>query len=106
MSETFKQLKKSQGADGPKMSTKKKGPADPEDNEEEEKAIKEAGKKKEEVIGSDDDAMSDDEKDVQNEINQEVDGNVKVSKVHRGYEEDQADEQDEEMKPEKDDESE
>lgn len=87
------------------MSSKKKGPADPEENEEEEKAIKEAGKKKEEVIDDDDDAMSDEEKDIQNEINLDIDGNVKVSKVHRGYDEDNNDEGDEEMKPEKDDES-
>jgi hypothetical protein len=32
--------------------------------------------------------MSDEEKDMQNEINLDIDGNVKVSKVHRGYEED------------------
>ena len=36
--------------------------------------------------------MSDEEKDMQNEINLDIDGNVKVSKVHRGYEEDAQDE--------------
>ena len=47
--------------------------------------------------------MSDEEKDMQNEINLDIDGNVKVSKVHRGYEEDVQD--DGEEKQEKDNES-
>jgi hypothetical protein len=72
------------------MSTKKRD--EPED---EEKAIQEAGKKKEEKIDDEDDAMSDEEKDMQNEINLDIDGNVKVSKVHRGYDEDVQDDAEE-----------
>jgi hypothetical protein len=44
------------------------------------------------VVDDDDDAISDEEKDFNNEINLDIDGNVKVSKVLRGYEEEENEE--------------